>query len=133
VAFLLDTDTISALLRAQPSVEIVRRFAAVPPDEQLTSAITFGELLYGARRRGSGEMLQRIYALLDQLPILPFDDAAADRYGTIKADLERVGMPLDEPDLRIAAIALVNGLTLVTGNERHFRRIPGLTVENWLR
>ena len=132
MALLFDTDTISALIRPQPRIEVVRRFAAVPPDEQLTSAITLGELLYGARRRGSGAMLARIYALLDQLPILPFDDAAADRYGTLKADLERAGTPLAEPDLRIAAIALVNGLALVTGNERHFRRVPGLTVENWL-
>jgi tRNA(fMet)-specific endonuclease VapC len=54
-------------------------------------------------------------------------------YGKLRARLERVGTPVSEPDLRIASIALNLQLTLVTGNVRHFSRIPGLNVENWLR
>ncbi|MCL0092624.1 hypothetical protein M1N92_03040 [Dehalococcoidia bacterium] len=64
--------------------------------------------------------------------MLPFDAAAARQYGEVRAELERHRTLLGDADLRIGAIALVHGLTLVTGNVRHFQRIPGLPVENWL-
>ncbi len=64
--------------------------------------------------------------------MVPFDEAAARRYGALRAYLERQGTPLADADLRIAAIALVRGLVMVTGNVRHFQRVPGLVVENWL-
>ena len=67
-----------------------------------------------------------------KLPILPFDADAARRYGEIRADLERQGTLIGDADVRIAAIALVRRLIVVTGNIRHFRKIPHLTVENWL-
>jgi tRNA(fMet)-specific endonuclease VapC len=66
------------------------------------------------------------------LPVLPFDAAAARRDGEVRARLERLGPPIGDADLRIAAIALARGLTVVTANARHFQRVPGLTVENWL-
>lgn len=71
--------------------------------------------------------------LLPNLSVLPFDVAAAHRYGEVRAELERRGTPLGEADLRIGAIALTRGLTVVTGNVRHFQRIPDLSVENWLQ
>ncbi len=130
--YLLDTDTVSATLLPRPNLVVVRRLAAVPPDEQFTSAITVGELTYGAVRRVRTGLQERIQAFLDSVPVLPFDSAAARRYGELKAQLEQAGTPLAEPDLRIAAIALENDLVLVTGNERHFARVPGLRLENWL-
>ena len=66
------------------------------------------------------------------MTILPFDSPAASIYATLRADLEARGRRLDEPDLRIASIVLSNGLTLVTGNVRHFGRVGGLEVQNWL-
>ena len=77
------------------------------------------------------ERLERV--LLPNLSVLPFDVAAAHRYGEMRAELERRGTPLGEADLRIGAIALTRGLTVVTGNVRHFQRIPDLSVENWLQ
>jgi tRNA(fMet)-specific endonuclease VapC len=59
--------------------------------------------------------------------------AAAEIYGPLRSELGVKGKRLDEPDLRIASIALAHGLILVTGNVRHFDRVPGLTVEDWLR
>ena len=78
-------------------------------------------------------MLERLEkTLLPNLPILPFDAAVAHRYGEVRADLEHRGLPTGDADLRIAAIALVRDFTVVTGNLRHFQRVSGLRVENWL-
>jgi tRNA(fMet)-specific endonuclease VapC len=132
VAYLFDTDTISAVLRPRPDLAVARRLAAVPSNEQFTSAITLGELLFGALRRGRTDLLERIQAISEVVPALPFHEPAARNYAELRTELERRGTPLAEPDLRIAAIARTFNLVLVTGNERHFRRVPALVVENWL-
>ena len=131
MAYLFDTDTISAVLRPRPDLAIVRRLAAIPPNEQFTSVISLGELLFGALRRGRADLLERIEAIAESVPVLPFHEPAARTYAEMRAELERCGTPLAEPDLRIAAIAQSFNLVLVTGNERHFRRVPALVVENW--
>jgi len=64
--------------------------------------------------------------------ILLFDEPAARSYAEIRVELEAAGRRLEDPDIRIAAICLAHDLTLVTGNVRHFERVPGLRVENWL-
>ena len=94
-----------------------------------------GELVYGAHRLG-----ERAFALLERLQtlpwlqraVLPFDATAARRYGELRASLERNGTPIGDADTRIASIALARGLVVVTGNVRHFERVPNLPVENWL-
>lgn len=92
-----------------------------------------GELLYGAARRDSKKLTSQVRDLLQSaITILPFDDSAAEVYGQLRARLESDGQPLAEPDLRIASIALSRDLTVVTGNTRHFARVPDLPVENWL-
>ena len=131
--YCFDTDVLSAILRREPPLELVRRLATVPAVEQFTTAITLGEFLYGASKRASNGLTDRVRDLLESLvQILPFDEAAAETYGPLRARLEREGNPLAEPDLRIASIALANDLTLVSGNERHFSRVPDLRLENWL-
>ena len=131
--YCFDTDVLSATIRREPSLPLVRRLAQVPPTDQFTTAITMGELLYGAARRDSKRLNEQVRELLrGALTILPFDETAAAVYGPLRASLESDGQPLAEPDLRIASIALSRDLTVVTGNIRHFARIPDLTVENWL-
>lgn len=133
--YLLDTDILSNLMKRSPSSALVARVARVPPEEQFTSSITLGELVYGAHRlrERTAILMERIEdALLPNLHILAFDAAAARRYGEIRAELERLGTPIGDADLRIAAIALSHGLRVVTGNERHFRRVSELEIENWL-
>jgi tRNA(fMet)-specific endonuclease VapC len=133
--YLLDTDTLSNLIKRGPSPNLISRLAAVPVELQFTSSITLAELIYGAYRLGDhgGQLLRQIeHLLLTNLPILPFDAHAARQSGEVRAALERQGTPIGDADLRIAAIALANSLTVVTGNARHFRKVPGLTVENWL-
>ena len=133
--YLLDTDILSNLMRRAPSVPLLARIAAVPADRQFTASVTLGELLYGAHRLPSRtpRLLAEIEEkLLPNLPVLPFDAGAARCYGEIRALLERRGTPTGDADLRIASIALVRGLTVVTANTRHFERVPDLAVENWL-
>lgn len=133
--YLFDTDTISHLLIKNPPSGLLKKLAAVPPDQQFTSAITVGELIYGAYRSTRPDsFLEKLDRLVwPNITILPFDEASARTYGQVRARLERAGTPVSEPDLRIASIALIRQLTLVTGNTRHFSRIPGLSIENWLR
>lgn len=91
--------------------------------------------MYGAHRlrERTAILMEKIEdVLLPNLPVVPFDTAAARRYGEIRAQLERLGTPIGDADMRIAAIALSRGLRVVTANERHFRRVPELETENWL-
>lgn len=131
---LLDTDVISNLLRTAPSPGLVRRLAAAAPEEQFTTSITVGELVYCAYRSvRTDEILRRLEERVwPNVTILPFDREAAEVHGRVRARLERMGTPLPESDSRIAAIALAHSLVLITGNVRHFARVPDLAVENWL-
>ena len=133
--YLLDTDILSNLMRRAPSTTLIAKLASVPPEQQFTSSITLGELIYGAcrLRARTRELLEQLEGiLLPNLAVLPFDAAAARRYGEVRAELEGHGVLLGDADLRIGAIALARGLTVVTGNTQHFERIPELPVENWL-
>ena len=131
--YLFDTDTLSNLMKKSPSSSLLSRMRSVPVREQFTSSITLGELIYGARKKGSLGLLTQIQQVVTaSLPILPFDADAARQYGEVRADLQRQGITIGEADMRIASIALVQGLTVVTGNIRHFRPVPNLSVENWM-
>lgn len=133
--YLLDTDILSNLLKRTPSTVLISKLASITPEQQFTSSVTLGELVYGAYRLGARKelLLQKVDdILLAHLPVLPFDAAAARRYGELRAEMERLGTPLGDADLRIASIGLARELAIVTGNVRHFERVPGLAVENWL-
>lgn len=128
----LDTDAISDLMRPRPAAALVSLIGEFAADEQGTTAVTLGELAYGAYRVQRPELYARALRLLAGCTILPFDQAAAERYGEVRSQLEAAGERLDDPDLRIAATVLVHDATLVTGNARHFVRIPRLVVRTWL-
>ena len=109
--------------------------AMTAQDDRATSSVSLAELLFGAYRAGprSEELLRMIAREVPgKMWVLPFDEEAAEEYGRLSAHLEARGAPIGEADTQIAAIALANDLTVVTGNVRHFERVPGLTVENWL-
>jgi tRNA(fMet)-specific endonuclease VapC len=112
---------------------LARKLGTLEPDAQCTTSITVGELLYGARKRGSVKLESDIERFIrEEVQVAGFDEVAARAYAEIRVELEAAGQPLDDADLRIAAICLSRDLTLVTGNVRHFERVPGLRVENWL-
>jgi predicted nucleic acid-binding protein len=130
VAFLFDTDAISETLKPRPDPDYVVWLGTVARDEQFASAITVGELFDGAYRAAAGgrhlEMV--VDRVLPAVTVLPFDASVAQVYGRIAADLAHQGARLADADLQIAATALRHDLELVTGNLRHFARIPELRI-----
>ena len=130
-AWMLDTNTLSELIR-NPGGPMVQRLAAEAPDTVCTSIVVACELRFGAQRKGSAALTQRVEQLLAALPVLPFDEPADGHYADIRVALERAGTPIGSNDLLIAAHARSRGLTLVTHNLREFERVPGLKVVDWL-
>ena len=125
----LDSDHCIELLRGR--LDLRGRVAA---DEVLgITSITAGELVHGAHRSAQRERnLARVEVLLAAVLVLPFDETAARTFGKLKAELESNGQRLDDLDLQIAAICLVTDSTLLTHNTRHFDRVVGLTLDDWL-
>jgi predicted nucleic acid-binding protein len=130
MAYLFDTDAISELLKRRPAAAYVRWLRAVPREEQYTSAVVVGELYQGAfRSSAAARHLENIEKrVLPSVTVLSYDAAAARVYGEIRARLEAAGRPLADADLQIAATALLHDLDLVTGNVRHFERVPQLRI-----
>jgi len=129
--YLLDTNICIYIRQKRPD-EVLRRFRKLRPGEAVLSVITYGELLYGvAKSRQRVAALERLRELVNLLPALSLPETAAEAYGTIRAGLEAKGEMIGNNDLWIAAHAVASGLTLVTNNEREFRRVRGLKVQNW--
>ena len=98
------------------------------------SAVTVAEMEYGAAKSSRpDENRDALYQFLSPLNILPFDQNAAYEYGLIRSYLERKGMIIGSLDMMIVAHARSIPATIVSDNVREFERVPGLTVENWLR
>jgi predicted nucleic acid-binding protein len=130
MAYLFDTDAISEVVKPRPAAGYVRWLATIPREEQFTSAVVVGELYQGAFRSSAvARHLENVEKrVLPAVTVLPYDVAVARVYGQIRAHLESTGRPLADADLQIAATALRHELELVTGNVKHFERVPGLRV-----
>ncbi len=127
--FMLDTNTASSLLKGEPNV--VARVAATSPELICLSAVTSGEILYGVANRPEAKKLRAtVDELLSAIETLPWTGATAQRYRTIRAELERRGRPLGALDLMIAAHAMEHDAVLAT-SDRAFRLVPALRVEDW--
>lgn len=130
--YLLDTNICIYIAKRRPP-EVLRRFEQLDEGSLGMSLITYGELLFGAERSESrAKALATLGQLATAIPILELPLAAASHYGEIRARLERGGRPIGNNDLWIAAHARAAGMALVTNNEREFRRVEGLEVENWV-
>jgi tRNA(fMet)-specific endonuclease VapC len=131
--YLLDTNICIYIAKARPEA-VLERFKKMRPGAAAMSAITYGELCFGAcksRHRAEAEKILRELTAI--IPILGVDAKVCDRYGAIRAQLEKEGRIIGNNDLWIAAHALALGVALVTNNEREFERVPGLSVQNWAR
>ena len=129
--YLLDTNVCIRILNGS-SETVVTRLRELDPGTITMSSVVRAELVYGAKKsRKMAANLRLVNAFFEPFGCLPFDDRAADAYGQIRADLERLGQPIGPNDLLIAATALANNLTLVTHNTSEFDRVPGLELEDW--
>jgi tRNA(fMet)-specific endonuclease VapC len=128
--FMLDTDTVSFALRGQGNVadEILKRV----PSELCVSAVTVAELRFGAEKRKSVKLHRLIDTFLATIAVRPFDQECAEEFGRLANLLADRGEPIGEIDTYIAAHARAMKVTLVTNNVKHFARVAGLKVENWV-
>ena len=130
--FLLDTDTCIYALKQRP--KILQKLLAAPRDDVAVSVVTEAELRTGAAKSSSpAKTLRLVEAFLQPLTILEFTSDDAITYAQVRAKLERAGTPIGPLDTMIAAHAMARDLTLITNNEREFRRVAGLRLENWAR
>jgi tRNA(fMet)-specific endonuclease VapC len=128
---MLDTNIISDLIR-DPQGRAAKRIAKVGEDNICTSIIVAAELRFGCAKSGSKRLLKAVEDVLGEINVVPFDVPADAEYGRIRSELEAAGTPIGGNDLLIAAHAYGTGATIVTANADEFKRIRGLTVENWL-
>jgi len=128
--YLLDTDTCVYLIKRRP-LQVYERFRRHRLSAVALSSIVVSELSWGAAKSGLPKNVEALDAFLAAFQITAYDQSAAFIYGRLRADLERRGMPIGPLDMLIAAHALSLDMTLVTNNEREFRRVPDLRIENW--
>ena len=129
--FLLDTNICIHIRRRRPPA-VLARFQQLKPGEAVLSVITYGELVYRAEKSQFREQASRQLAeLASLLPVMELPFRAGEIYGSIRAALEAEGCTIGNNDLWIAAHAKAASLILVTNNEREFRRVQGLDIQNW--
>jgi tRNA(fMet)-specific endonuclease VapC len=129
--FLLDTNVCIRYLNGR-SETVKRELLMRRREDVVVCSVVKAELCYGAFKSKNPERnLERQRVFVEGFTSLPLDDEAAEVYGRIRADLERIGRPIGPNDLLIAAIAIANEVTLVTHNIREFGQINGLRIEDW--
>jgi tRNA(fMet)-specific endonuclease VapC len=129
--YLADTDILSDVIR-NPAGGVARQLLRAGEGATLTSIVVACELRFGALKKQSAALSQRVDDLLASIEVLPLNVGVDRVYAQLRWALESAGTPIGPNDLLIAAHALDMGLTLVTNNVREFSRIKDLRVENWL-
>ena len=112
--------------------QVQAKFERLQPGEAVMSVVTYGELLYGVEKHPNrASALKTLEELVTHIAVVPMAPVVAHEYSVLRAALEKKGEIIGNNDLWIAAHALAAGLVLVTNNEREFKRVPGLKVQNW--
>ena len=133
IKYIADTDICIYIMNERPP-EVIQRFKQFDVGEVCVSAITVSELYYGVSKNQNRKLnKQRVKEFLLPLEILPYDEIAANIYGDIRSQLEKRGKTIGPLDFLIAAHALSRNLVLVTNNEKEFKRVKKLKVENWVK
>lgn len=132
IQYMLDTDICSYIIREKP-IKVFERFETLEMDQLCISVITYAELMYGVEHSSSKKINRSIVDdFTNHLTIIDWDTSAAERYGKIRAFLQAGGNIIGAMDMMIAAHAVSQKMTLVTNNEKHFKRVPKLNIENWI-
>ena len=133
ITYLLDTNICVYIIKKRPE-QVIERLRHTRISEVGVSSITLSELEYGAAKSSRpAQNKLAIVEFLASLEILSFDDMAAQEYGKVRAHLEKQGTPVGSMDMLIAAHALSLNCILVTNNEREFRHVPTLKIQNWAK
>ena len=131
--YMLDTNICSYIIRNRPE-SVKQKLKEIEKFHEVAlSSIVASELLYGAYKKDSQKLIEVVKHFIECFVIYDFDLKAAEEYALIRVDLEKKGIVIGAYDLQIAAHARSLSATLVTNNEREFRRVEGLKVENWLK
>ena len=129
--YLLDTNTLVNILRGKPNV--LANFNGNQTVPMVFSIISYGELVYGAKKSGDVEAnLYKVKQLENYFPVIDVSLEIMDCFGETKTLLSRSGLTVENFDLLIGCTALTMNCTVVTGNVKHFGKIPGLKIVNWL-
>ena len=129
--YMLDTNIVIYTIKNRP--EKVRKVFKQHAGQMAISAITLGELIYGAEKSAQPERnLADVEAFAARLEVLAFDETAAAHFGQLRAELAQAGKPIGPYDQMIAGHARSLGLILVTNNMKEFKRVPGLRIVNWV-
>ncbi|MGH8674313.1 MAG: type II toxin-antitoxin system tRNA(fMet)-specific endonuclease VapC [Burkholderiales bacterium] len=128
--FLLDTNLCVYVIRQRPE-PVFRRLSGTASERVAVSVITAFELEVGALRAQGRHYSEAVRRFLAEFSVLPLEDSARDTYARLRMELERRGEVIGAHDMLIAAHAIALGATLVTNNEKEFRRVKGLRIENW--
>jgi tRNA(fMet)-specific endonuclease VapC len=130
---MLDTDMCIYVIKRQP-VSVIRRLHRTNVQEICISSITLSELEYGVSKSTRPDQNKlALTGFLAALQVMPYADEAAQQYGPLRAELEKLGTPIGSLDMLIAAHALALNVSLVTNNEKEFSRVPRLRVQNWAK
>lgn len=127
--FMLDTDISRYIIKHRPQT-LAEKFEK-HAETLCVSVMTAAELRFGAEKAGRSQLADIVEAYLERLAILDWTNAVTRQYARIRSELERVGKPIGNMDLLIAAHAVSQHMILVTNNIRHFSKVPGLNVELW--
>lgn len=131
--YILDTNICIYIIKKKPA-QVFEKFKDLPLGSVGISSITLAELAYGVKKSAQSEKNQMaLNRFLVPLDIVEFDTNAAVEYGKIRAELERTGTPIGPLDMLIASHVKSLALTLVTNNEKEFKRVTGLKIENWAK
>lgn len=128
--YIIDSDTLISLVRGQHGVQ--QKMVHVGLSQCKVSEISLAELYVGAYKRNDIKGMGQANYIAQTFEIIPISPHLED-YAKLRAGLERQGCKLDSMDLFIAASALAEDLTLVTHNTKHFSRVPGLKLEDWIQ
>ena len=133
IRYMLDTDICSYIIRERP-LKVFEHFEALKMDQICISAVTYAELIYGVEHSSSKKINRSIVnQFVKHLSIIDWNKKAAEHYGNIRAILQADGNIIGAMDMMIAAHARSRKMVLVTNNEKHFKRVPKLQVENWTK
>ena len=129
--YMLDTNICIYIIKHKPEA-VIRKFVLHDPDEICISAVTYAELIYGVEKSQAVEKNRLALSLfLSPITVLEFDSRASEKYGIIRAELEKKGTQIGPMDMLIAGHAKAEKLILVTNNTREFIRVEGLEIEDW--